>query len=120
MASGFAVAQCGQVMTDSRIMVLANANERGCCRSALRAGRIARVRCRLHKRIHLYLAIIEGHNRRLIFEGHDDSADARHGLEARFHGARAKGAGHMLNRECDGFISGEHKRREGQADPESG
>jgi hypothetical protein len=111
MVSDFAVAQCGQVMMDSRITVR---------RSALGGGGIAGVRRRLHERIYLRLAIVEGHNGRLIFEGHDDIADARHGLKTRFHGAGAKRASHMLNRERDGFVRGESKRRNRKADPERG
>lgn len=89
--------------------------------SAFWRGRIARVGCRIHQRIHLRLAIVIGHDRRLVLEGHRDMGDARHGLEARLHSVGAEGASHMLHRERDRLLGrGRGKRRSGKAGSKGG
>ena len=85
--------------------------------SALWRGRIARIRRRLHERIHLRLAIVEGHHGRLVPGRYDNVGYARHGLEARLDGAGARGAGHMLNRERDRLLGSVCGRRSGDAKP---
>ena len=64
---------------------------------------LARIRRRLHERIHLRLAIVV------------DIGYARHGLETRLYGARAKGEGHVLNRERYRLFGGESGSRKDEA-----
>jgi hypothetical protein len=52
---------------------------------------------------------------RLILERHDDIGYARHGLETRLYGARAKGAGQVLNRERYRLFGGESGSRKDEA-----
>src|SRR5689334_5708642 len=72
--------------------------------SALRRRRVARIGGRGGERRHIGLAVVIGHDGRLVLEGYRDIGHPRHPLKTLFDDEGAVRAVHVLNRESDGFL----------------